>query len=50
LTKVVEAERSPFVPGVQIVVKIDATQLAPQEIAELVRALQAPAAPGSPAS
>jgi hypothetical protein len=50
MTKEVEAERSPFVPGVQIVVKIDATQLAPQEIAELVRALQAPAAPGSPAS
>jgi hypothetical protein len=42
-TKEVEVERRPFVPGVQVVVKIDATQLGPQEIAELVRALQAPA-------
>ena len=48
----VEVEPRPFAPGVQVVVKIDATQLGPQEIAELVRALQAPApaAPGSPAS
>ena len=46
----VEVEPRPFAPGVQVVVKIDATQLGPQEIAELVRALQAPApaAPGSP--
>jgi hypothetical protein len=51
-TKDVEVERRPFDPGVQVVVKIDATQLSPQEIAELVRALQAPAptAPESPES
>jgi hypothetical protein len=48
--KQVEVERRPFVPGVQVVLKIDATKLGPQEIAELVRALQAPApaAPDSP--
>lgn len=51
-TKEVEVERRPFVPEVRVVVKIDATQLGPQEIAELVRALQAPApaAPESPES
>jgi hypothetical protein len=37
-----EAGQRPFVPGVQVVVKIDASNLAPQQIAELVRALQAP--------
>jgi hypothetical protein len=41
----VEVERRPFLPGVQVLVKIDATQLGPREIAELVRALQAPASP-----
>jgi hypothetical protein len=32
----------PFVPSVQVVVKIDATSMSPQGIAELVRAMQAP--------
>lgn len=36
---VVEKER-PFVPGVQVVVKVDASNLTPQQIAELVRELQ----------
>jgi hypothetical protein len=40
--KTVEEEARPFVPGVQVVVKIDASSLTPQQIAELVRALQAP--------
>lgn len=40
--KVVVEETRPFVPGVQIVVRIDAASLTPQEIAELVRALQTP--------
>lgn len=37
-------EPPPFGRGVQIVVKIDATGLTPEQIAELVRSLQAPAA------
>jgi hypothetical protein len=40
--KEVEQEGRPFVPGVQVIVKIDASSLTPQQIAELVRALQAP--------
>jgi hypothetical protein len=36
-------QRRPFVPGgVQIIVKVDASKLSAQEIAELVRALQTP--------
>jgi hypothetical protein len=35
-----EGTASPFVSGVQVVVKIDASNLTPLEIAELVRALQ----------
>jgi hypothetical protein len=51
-TKEVEIEGRPFVPGIQVIVKVDASTLGPREIAELVRALQAPApvAPGSPES
>ncbi len=37
-----EKAEPPFVPGVQVVVKIDASTLTPREIAELVRSLQAP--------
>jgi hypothetical protein len=37
-----EEQPPPFVPGVQVVVNIDASNLTPQQIAELVRALQAP--------
>lgn len=33
-------ETRPFVPGVQVVVKIDASSLSPQQIAELVRELR----------
>lgn len=36
-----EDEQRPFAPGVQVVVRIDASTLSPQQIAELVRALQA---------
>jgi hypothetical protein len=39
-----EVKERPFVPGIQVVVKIDASTLSPQEIAELVHALQAPQA------
>jgi hypothetical protein len=35
-------DQSPFVPNVQVVVKVEASNLTPVEIAELVRALQAP--------
>jgi len=38
---VVEKER-PFVPGVQVIVKVDASTLSPQQIAELVRELRKP--------
>jgi hypothetical protein len=38
---VVEQDR-PFVPSVQVVVKVDASNLTPDQIAELVRALQKP--------
>jgi hypothetical protein len=37
-----EVSQPPFVPGVQVVVNIDASNLTPAQIAELVRALQAP--------
>lgn len=35
-----EVEERPFVPGVQVVVNIDASKLTPREIAEIVRELQ----------
>jgi hypothetical protein len=45
VTTVKEEQARPFVPGVQVVVKIDASSLSPTEIAELVRTLQAPTEP-----
>jgi hypothetical protein len=39
---VVPEKERPFAPGVQVMVKIDATNLTPDQIAELVRALQKP--------
>jgi hypothetical protein len=44
-TRVETAEPPPFNQSLQIVVKIDATNLSPEQIAALVRALQAPPAP-----
>lgn len=38
--KQTEVQERPFVPGVQVVVNIDASKLTPREIAELVRELQ----------
>lgn len=38
--KLTEVQTPPFVPSVQVVLKIDVTTLTPQEIAELVRELQ----------
>jgi hypothetical protein len=41
-TEVVVEKERPFAPGVQVVVKVDASSLTPQQIAELIRELQKP--------